>query len=520
MRRSSDATTHHPTRQTVHDFMTRHQAALPLVMAVTAVLVDGAFLTRPGLWRDEAATGWVVQHPMGQIVDLCRWKFDAVLFVYYTIIHAVVRALGFSTFVLRLPSVLAVGLGAAALTATGRRLGGGALGVACGAAYLLLPRSLWAAVEARPYAMASAAVAWALWALVRVLGSERAGVRDWVLWSGLGVLAIHLHLHSAIVIMLLAIAGLVLARGARARVGLLVSGLVTVLACVPLLLKARTQAAQVSWIAVNRPFDSLAEQIIVDSYTPYRTAPQYLTGLQAGVRWVAWILVGTILLTLVGCLVRRTLPATISWLGLFPVVGFPVVLLAAGKLAGQFLLTDRYFTVACAPMALLLGAVACHFPWRRTGLLLLTGALCATVILAAQQRTTLAKSWLDDHVVIARALEEHAHPGDAFVFEDTSYWEPAASDSVDSGRHALGSYPEAFTGLVDVARPEPEVLENPWPLDVPADPAEAMDHDRLWVISVRPDTNPGLSEQLPAAGWCRQEQYEGPMHTTALWTHC
>lgn len=508
-----------PLRQVLRRTLIRHPAALPLVMALAALIVDGAFVTRPGLWRDEAATGWVVQHPLSQIIELCR-HWDVVLLGYYGLVHSLVKIFGFSVLTLRLPSVIAAALGTAALTATGRRLGGVRLAVACGACYILLPRTLWAAVEARPYAWTSAAVAWALWALVRALGAPHPGLRHWLPWAGLAVTAVHLHLHAAIVIMLLTVAGLVLGRTVRVRILLCLSSLLVAAACLPLAIKAKAQALQVAWISTNGPFDSLAEQLLVDAYFPYRTAAQYVSSLQAGVRWFAWTLAGIVSIALVLCLIRRALPARLLWLGLFPVAGFPLVLLAAGQLSGQSLLIDRYFSVACPPLALLLGAVARRFPWRRAGVLLLAGAACCTLVLAAQQRTRLAKSYLDDQLVIAQFLEQHARPGDAFVFEDEQYSGPAAPDSVDSGRYALASYPRAFDGLIDVAQPQLAPLDAPWPLDSAADAAQAMSYERLWVISVRLDRTPGLTEQLTEAGRCRQEQYAGTEHIVSLWTGC
>lgn len=488
-----------------------------LCLGLLAALVNAIGLDRPAPWRDEAATGWVVQHPLGEIHALSQ-HWDAVLVTYYYLMHAWTSMVGFSVLTLRIPSVLAVGAGTAAMVGVGRRLGGMRLGLCCGVVFALTPRITWAAVEARPYALAAATVAVALWAVLEARPA-RHPVRWWILWTIMSTAAIYFHLWAAVVVACIAVAAFVRAPGRRHRVWLSGSTLLVMASALPLVRLAQQQRFQVGWLSSHPAFDSMAEQILVDAYFPYRTAAQYMTTFQAHVRIVAIAMAAMVWTMVLVALVRRVLPAGALWFGLMPVVAFPVLLLIGGHVVGQPLIADRYFASSTPCFALLVASVLVHVPWRRVRRGLVVLLLIGVLVLGAQQRTHMAKSILDDQRFIATTLENHARPGDAFVFDSSYIW--PGYDSIDSGRYTLGLYPEVFRDLDDIARPQPEGLDAPWPLDAPADIGAAMTtHSRIWVITVMVDPAPGHADYLQTHGWCQQQSFTGTAHSVSLWQPC
>src|SRR6266567_4795119 len=86
-----------------------------------ALLISLWRITTPSYWRDEAATIAAVRRPLGDLIRMLG-NVDAVHGAYYLIIWPVEHVLGSGPLVMRLPSAIAVAVGAAAVAATGRRL--------------------------------------------------------------------------------------------------------------------------------------------------------------------------------------------------------------------------------------------------------------------------------------------------------------------------------------------------------------------------------------------------------------
>ena len=495
----------------------RHPVVVALVLGVLAAVVNATAVDRPAPWRDEAATGWVVQHPLSQIHALSQ-SWDVVVVTYYYLMHAWVSIVGFSVFTLRIPSVIAAGLGSAAMVGVGRRLGGTGLGLCCGVVFSLTPRITWAAVEARPYALAAATVAIALWA---VLGarSTKHSIPWWTVWTVMAAGAIYLHLWAAVVIACIALAAFVRAPDRRYRFWISGSTLLVVASAMPLVLAAQRQRFQVAWLSSHPPVDSLTEQLLVDAYFPYRTAAQYVTAFQSHVRIAAIVMAVIVWGMLAVALLLRSLPREALWFGLMPVVAYPVVLLIGGQIVGQSLVMDRYFAPAVPCFALMFASVLVHFRWRRVRTFLIVVLVLAGLVLGAQQRTHMAKSFLDDHEFIATTLRDHSRPGDAFVFDGAYVW--PGYDNIDSGRYALGLYPDVFRPLDDIAWPQPEGLDAPWPLDRPADiGAATTTHSRIWVVSVTVNPDPRYGAYLETHGWCQDQSFTGTTHKVGLWQPC
>lgn len=160
-----------------------------LASAFTVLLGVAVALYRLGaesLWLDESYTWWFTGMDWRGLLEATR--LDAVNPPFY---YVYVRLLagGTSEAALRLPSVLAHAGGIAAAILLGRLLGGPLGGLAAGIVWSAHPLTLWAARDARPYALAAALSAAAVLAFfhVRRRPSARASVAA-VTVLGLGLL--------------------------------------------------------------------------------------------------------------------------------------------------------------------------------------------------------------------------------------------------------------------------------------------------------------------------------------------
>jgi mannosyltransferase len=117
------------------------------------VTVAGLSLTSAPLNFDEGATLSVATRSPGEIWRLSD-HVDAVIAPYYLMLHVFVTVLGEADWVLRLPSLLAMSLGAGVVAEIGRRINGVATGVVSGVICAAVPSFTLLANTARPYALA------------------------------------------------------------------------------------------------------------------------------------------------------------------------------------------------------------------------------------------------------------------------------------------------------------------------------------------------------------------------------
>src|SRR5579875_2734745 len=127
--------------------------------AAVAVLVNVALSWRPSFWFDEAATVAAANRSEIDILRLVL-NFDAVHALYYLAMHAWFSLVPINEFTARLPSALAVGVAAAGLIVLGRLVADRPTAWAGAVAFIVLPRTLWAGVEARSYAFTAALAVW------------------------------------------------------------------------------------------------------------------------------------------------------------------------------------------------------------------------------------------------------------------------------------------------------------------------------------------------------------------------
>jgi mannosyltransferase len=124
--------------------------AAPVVVSAALGLYE---IGGPQLWRDELASWSAASRSLPQLWHMLH-SIDAVLGVYYFGLHLWMAVFGQSATAMRLPSVIAMTGAAAVVALIGRRLAGGAAGLASGLVFALIPSVSRYAQEARPYAFA------------------------------------------------------------------------------------------------------------------------------------------------------------------------------------------------------------------------------------------------------------------------------------------------------------------------------------------------------------------------------
>ncbi|MGH3245320.1 MAG: glycosyltransferase family 39 protein, partial [Trebonia sp.] len=151
--------------------------AVPVV--VTAVL-GLAEVGVPQLWRDELASWSAASRTVPQLWSMVH-NIDAVLGLYYLGLHLWMTVFGQSATAMRLPSVIAMAAAAGVVALIGRRLGGGAAGLAGGLVFAVIPSVSRYAQEARPYAFATFFAALATLMFLRAM--ERPNWSRWAIYA-------------------------------------------------------------------------------------------------------------------------------------------------------------------------------------------------------------------------------------------------------------------------------------------------------------------------------------------------
>ena len=460
------------------------------IVGVVAALVSVAGSWIPSLWGDEAASVLSATRPVDGLLSMLT-RIDAVHGAYYLGLHEWVRLFGSSPFAVRVPSALAIGVCAAAVTWLCGRLGGagrsGSLrfAVLAGAITAVLPRLTYAGEEARGYAL-SAAVATLLWVVVaEILRRGMPSRRGWAVYAVVLTIGVYVFLYLA----LLAVAvGVVLATGRdrrrHVRHWAVASGAALV-AVSPLLVLGQLQRHQIAFLAHR------------DVVTPNTVLVKMWFGAWpfAVIAW-ALILVATVLW--VRALVRPRGPqrldletVALAWL----VIPTGVLLLASTVMPDY---TPRYGTFA-APAAAILVALGVRrldgirwprrMPHTAIAGIALTAVLAAAAPVWVGQRTAWAKNqsdWND----IAATVQSRAQEGDAIVFDDSV--RPSRRP-----RLALDTDPAAFAAVRDVLLNTPYAESATWHATTYAIPEAAAfgrfeGVTRVWLVEYEsgdaPDT--------------------------------
>lgn len=448
-----------------------------LALAVLGTLIALAASWRPSLWTDEAATISAAQRSLPELAAMAK-NVDAVHATYYAAMHLWLAALPADAFALRLPSALAVGASVGLVYVIGRDLGGPRLALAAGLIFMILPRTTWMGIEARPYAFSSLLSIAATAVLLRWLGPKRSA--RWVLplYAVLVGAGIAVNIYVALVLVAHGITVLLTARALRPCLTWLAAGTVGVLLATPVVWQAVHQTGQLG--SGDLGLATLLRSIVVNQWflgeTPTFTAGR---GGGVGLSWklasvalagLCWLLVAGGLLGLrsmtptVRERTGRVARCAVAW------IAVPTLVVVAYSLLVSDLYNPRYFTLATGGVALLIGhgivMVAPYLARARSPLRLSAAGWSAVILVVlalvsapvyVSQRGEYAKSGTD-WAAAARFVEDNRTPSSGVYFAPR--FRIVAPTVGATTRGIRVAYPEAFTDLPDVTLARTPVQDN------------------------------------------------------------
>jgi mannosyltransferase len=402
------------------------------VVGVGATVLGAVGSGTPSFWYDEAAS---VASADRQLPDLFRLlgTVDAVHGLYYLLLHGWFGLVGISEWTARFPSAVAVGFAAAGVVVLGYLLGDRRLAVTAGVLVAILPRTTWAATEARSSALTMVAAVWLTVLLVQAV--RRPSVRRWAAYA-LGVsVSIVLFLYSGTLVAAHLVAVALLWR--RSTGAALLAAAAGCALTVPFVRLTVAERAQVQWIP---PLDGrLTGNLLRDQWFLDSTLGAVLawTVLVAGLAAVSWTGLGRLL---GGAGLRAPAPATV--VAAYGAL-LPPLLLVAWSLWTTPSYLDRYLAFSTPFAAILLARAVLVLARRPRRAALLVGALGLAFLPSyLGQRAEFGKPVGMDYSAAADVLAARARPGDCILYGAAS-WNPTTLRVVGAAR------PDAVRGLVD-----------------------------------------------------------------------
>jgi mannosyltransferase len=423
-----------------------------ILIGLLAFVVSIAGAGRPSLWLDEAATISGSTRSLPQMWSLLG-QVDGVHGLYYLLMHGWFAIFPVTEFWARVPSALLIGGAAAGVVVLGRQLSTRSVAIAAGVVFAVLPRTTWAGIEARPYALS---IFDAVWLTVLCVAAVRSG-RSWLWCAYAGFLALAAIGNVFVVFVVIAHVVLVAAcaGGTRRTVAVwLSSATVAAVAVVPFLLAVKAQQSQVAWIWPVGP--GTLGQFLGDQYFPVAYSDgarstglgqQEIASEQVAAALHAWALVAPFIVV-VGVLAvaaRRTRgrPAEVAgddvrllvWTAAAWILG-PTAALVGYSLIGEPMYQPHYLAFTAPALALLIGlcvAVVGREP-RRIAVILAVLVVAAVPNYVAQ-RGPYAK-FGQDYSQVADLIEAQAGRGECLNIDDTM--PSTVFDTLKVGR--AGSY--------------------------------------------------------------------------------
>jgi mannosyltransferase len=404
----------------------------PLVVGVLAAAVSLAGAGRPSFWYDEAAT--ISASYSRSLPALWRMlgNVDAVHGVYYLLMHGWFQVFPPTEFWSRAPSGLAVGAAAAGVVVLGKQFSSRTVAVSAGVICGILPRSTWAGIEARPYALSMVAAVWLTVLFVNAI--RRDSARVWVAYGV--VLATSILLDIYLALMLLAhIAFLCFYRQSRKTLArFAVTASLACAAVAAFVLEAFGQVHQIIWIAPvgRRTIEDVAIQQYFERSPPFTVVS-------------ALVVVTAIVLWLFTSMKPTGADRQLLTLALMCLVVPTAVILLYSALVNP-IYTPRYLCFTAPAIALVLGvcigALAVK-PWVAAAVVSIL-ALAAAPNYLLVQRGPYAKYGMD-YSQVADLITAKAMPGDCLLVNDTVTFMPAPM------RPLLAARPDAYRRLVDLS---------------------------------------------------------------------
>ena len=467
------------------------------------VAFTGSWIPSP--WLDEAATAHIISYPISDMAQLWQ-QTDAVYAPYYVLMHFWVKLTGITPLALRMPSLLAVGVGTAAMAAAGRTMGGHRAQLLYALCFALLPRTAAMGIEARPYAISAMFMAIALLLVVKL----RQGTSDFhFVLLGLAMLgAVSAQFFSLLPLVGLMMVAAVILSTRRSRIALLTTATLAGIACLPLGIAAVPQQSQVSWLGDGAY--SIADQALVEAWFTSRWGLNPSDGV-IPLHYIAVALsVVAGLAVIVALVVGRHLPKQRFALAVIP-PAFAVAVLWGVSLVHAPVLLGRYLTSSTPFVAMLIAeSLLLLRPYTKPLIASLLVIGCSLLIVS--QRQPYAKIPGHDYAFIASALHAKAANGDGLLLEP-------GLGPVDSARNAIDLYPVEFGRLVDIAQPERPPLSFVFSSDPPVPNLGAMGPlpARIWLVA-KSQQDSQYASQLNKLGFKSTSMSSGPLHVVTLWS--
>ncbi|MEB3024095.1 glycosyltransferase family 39 protein [[Mycobacterium] crassicus] len=401
-----------------------------VVIAVAATVISAIGASRPSIWFDEAATISASTHR--SLPELWRLltHIDAVHGLYYLFMHGWFAVFPATEFWSRLPSCLAVGVGAGGVVVLCRQFSGRQLSVCAGVLYAVLPRVTWAGVEARPYAFAAAA---AVWLTVLCVGAARRNTVP--LWAGYGAAVVASTLLNLFTVLVVAAHPVVLsgrAPSARRRWATATGVALAVLA--PFLVLTQNQIRQVAWIhplnlatVVEIAQEQYFEQSIAFAILAWLVLTAAVVAVRHGARPAP------------DPDTRRLVVLCATWMLV------PTLATLAYSVAASPIYYPRYLIGTAPAMAIVLAVAVTTIAGSRRAVVglvvVLAVAAAPNYVVGQRDRYTKEKGW--DYSAVADVIDTHARAGDCLLIDNTTRWLPGPIRALPAGR------PAAFAKLID-----------------------------------------------------------------------
>jgi mannosyltransferase len=434
----------------------------PCIAGIVATIVGAAWSWRPSFWFDEAATIAGAERSETDILRLVP-NFDAVHGLYYLAMHEWFRLVPINEFTARLPSAIAVGVGAAGMVVLARLITDRQTACAAAAAFTILPCTLWSAIEARSYALTAALAVWLT--VVLIIAAKRRSATLWGLYALLLALAIVTFIYLSTLVAAHAVTLLALRQARRALFGLIPAASAGLILASPVIaLGVSQRKQQLSWISGMRT--NYPRAVLLD---------QWFTG-----SWMSAAACAIVVACGIGVLL--TTKRNAAWPLAVAVPWF--VIPTAGLLAYSAMYENtylaRHLTFTTPGVGLLLGVCVTMVTAHRVRLTVIVLIVLALASLAAfvTQRQTDSKPGDGDYSAIADVIAAQAKPGDCVGF-DTKPYEPLRAVAV--------AYPHAFADMKDIAAGMPaayraQLLTQDLPLDSLEVAARLRSCSQLWAV--------------------------------------
>jgi mannosyltransferase len=411
--------------------LVRVPASDPLIVGVLGAAVSLVGAGRPSFWYDEAATISVAySRSLGQLWRMLG-NVDAVHGLYYLLMHGWFQIFPPTEFWSRAPSGLAIGGAAAGVVVLGKQFSSRTVAVSSGVVCGILPRTTWAGIEARPYAMSMMA---AVWLTVLLVVAARRESR-WV-WLSYGIalaLSILLDMYLVLVLMVHVVFMCAFQRGRTVLLSFAITSVLAVCALAPFAIEVVGQVQQIKWIApIGR---RTIEDVTVQQY--FERSPPFaiLSALVVAAAIVLWRCTSAKL----DETDRQLLTLAVAWLVV------PTAVIVVWSALVHPIYTPRYLSFTAPAMALILGvcigALAVK-PWVATALVSLF-AIAAAPNYVRAQRNAYAKYGMD-YSQVADLITAKAAPGECLLVNDTVTFMPAPM------RPLIAARPDAYRKLIDL----------------------------------------------------------------------